>query len=51
MQYRHLQMVRISLVVMSLGKHFIRLKHMEIFKTMQKSYNKILPNEGPEYDY
>ena len=36
---------------MSLGKPFIRLKLIKIFETVQKSNNKIVSKEVPEYDY
>ena len=34
-----------------MGKCFIRLKHIKIFDTVQKSNDKIFPKEAPEYDY
>ena len=33
------------------GKCFIRLTHIKIFETVQKSYDKIVSKEAPEYDY
>ena len=35
----------------SLGKRFIRLKHIKIFETVQKSNNKTVSKEAPEYNY
>ena len=29
----------------------MRLKHIKIFKTVQKSNNKTISKEAPEYDY
>ena len=46
MQCQHLQMARISL-----RKRFIRLKHTKTFETVQKSNDKIVSKEAPEYDY
>ena len=37
-------------LLQSLGKCFIRLKHIEIFETVQNS-NKIVSKEAPEYNY
>ena len=42
---------RLEYPLWSLGKRFIGLKHIKIFKTMQKSNNKIVSKEAPEYDY
>ena len=47
MQFLHVQMARLW----SLGKCFIRLKHIKIFETMQKSNNKIISKEAPGNDY
>ena len=41
-------MARISL--WSLGKRFIRLKHIKVFETVQKSNGKFISEEAPEYD-
>ena len=38
-------------LLQSLGKGFIRLKHIEIFETVQNSNNKIVSKEAPEYNY
>ena len=38
-------------LLQSLGKCFIRLRHIKIFETVQKSNNKIVSKEAPEYDY
>ena len=38
-------------LLQSLGKRFIRLKHIKIFETVQKSNNKIVSKEAPEFDY
>ena len=46
MQYR-----RLEYLLCSLGKRFIRHKHIKIFKVMQKSNNKIVPKEAPEYNH
>ena len=35
----------------SLEKWFVRLKHIKIFETVQKSNDKIATKEAPEYDY
>ena len=32
-------------------KRFIRLKHIKIFETVQKSNDKIVSKEAPEYGY
>ena len=37
-------------LLQSLGKGFIRLKHIEIFETVQNSNNKIVSKEAPEHD-
>ena len=39
---------RLEYLLWSLGKRFIGLKHIKIFKTVQ---NKIVSKEAPEYDY
>ena len=50
MQYRHLQTARISFVVV--GKTLYQTKvYIKIFKAVQKSNNKIVSKEAPEYDY
>ena len=38
-------------LLQSLGKGFIRLKHIEIFEMVQNSNNKIVSKEAPEYNY
>ena len=48
MQYQRFKWL--EYLLWSLGKHFIRLKHIKIFETMQKSNYKIVPKETPEYD-
>ena len=35
----------------SLGKSFIRLKHIKTFETVQISNKEIVSKEDPEYDY
>ena len=42
-------MVRISFGVD--GKSFIRLEHIKIFDAVQKSNDKIILKEAPEYGY
>ena len=49
MQYRHLQMSKISFVVV--WKTFIKLKHIKIFNTVHISNDKTVSKEAPEYDY
>ena len=49
MQYQLLQMARISFAVV--GKHFIRIKHIKIFETVQQLNNKIDSKKAPEYGY
>ena len=34
-----------------MGERFIKLKHITIFELVQKSNNKIVSKEAPEYDY
>ena len=50
MQYWHLQLARISFVV--IGKMLYQTsQHIKIFETVQKSNNKIVSKDSPKYDY
>ena len=41
----------VEYLLWSLRNHFIRLKHIKIFEKIQKSNDKIVSKEAPEYDY
>ena len=50
MQYRHLQLARISFVVIR-KTLYQTSQHIKIFEKVQKSNDKIVSKESPEYDY
>ena len=49
MQYRQ-HRKWLEYLLWPLGKGFIRLKHIKIFEKAQKSNEKIVSKEAPEYD-
>ena len=51
MQYRIDTCKWLEYLLRSLGKHIIRLKHFNIFKTVRKSFDKIVLKEAPECNY
>ena len=51
MQYRIDTCKWLEHLLRSLEKHIIRLKHIKIFKTVQKSFDKIVLKEAPECNY
>ena len=46
MEYQYLEIATISFAVV--GKHFIRQKHIKIFKMVQKSNGKTVSKEAAE---